>query len=74
MARADYILSILPPRDAVHTAERFIEAVAGHVRGKDKGPLYYVDLNAISPSRARTLEVLLKGHPDVRFIDGGVSE
>ena len=74
VAQADYILSILPPRDAVNTAKRFSEAVAAHVRDPDQGPLYYLDLNAISPSRARTVEALLETYSHVRFIDGGVSE
>ena len=73
VAQADYILSIVPPRDAVSTAKRFAEAAAGHVRHKDKKPLFYIDLNAISPSRARALEVLLKDYPMMRFLDGGVS-
>ena len=74
MAQADYILSIVPPRDAFGTAKRFTDAAAGDVRDKDKEPLFYVDLNAISPSRARTLENLLKNYPMMRFLDGGVSE
>lgn len=72
VAEADYILSIVPPKDAVSTAKRFTEAAAGHVRDKAKKPLFYIDLNAISPSRARTLEVLLKDYPMMRFLDGGI--
>ena len=74
VAQADYILSIVPPRDAVNTAKRFTEAVAAHVRDNGKGPLYYIDLNAISPSTARALELLFKGDLMTRFLDGGVSE
>ena len=74
VAQADYLLSIVPPRDAVSTAKRFTQATAGDVRDKDKEPLFYIDLNAISPSRARTLEALLKDYPMMRFLDGGVSE
>lgn len=74
VAQADYLLSIVPPWDAVSTAKRFTQATAGDVRDKDKEPLFYIDLNAISPSRARTLEALLKDSPMMRFLDGGVSE
>ncbi|CAF9907034.1 MAG: hypothetical protein ALECFALPRED_003047 [Alectoria fallacina] len=72
VAQADYILSIVPPRDAVSTAKRFTQAAAGHVRNKDQKPLFYIDLNAISPSRARTLESLFKDCPMMRFLDGGI--
>ena len=74
VAEADCILSIVPPRDAVDTAKRFTEAVAGYVRDQHRGPLYYLDLNAISPSRARTLEDLFTLDPMMRFIDGAVCE
>lgn len=74
VAQADYILSIVPPRDAVSTAKIFTEAVAGDVRAKDKEPFFYIDLNAISPSRARTLEALSKECSAMKFLDGGVSE
>ena len=73
IAQADYILSIVPPRDAVSTAKRFAEAATGHVRDKDKEPLFYIDLNAISPTRARMLEAIWKDCPRMRFLDGGVS-
>ncbi|KAL9075962.1 MAG: hypothetical protein Q9161_001356 [Pseudevernia consocians] len=72
VAQADYLMSIVPPRDAVSTAKRFTQATAGDVRDKDKEPLFYIDLNAISPSRARTLEALLKDYPMMRFLDGGI--
>ena len=74
VAQADYILSIVPPRDAVDTAKRLTNAVARGVRDKHAEPLFYMDLNAISPGRARTLELLLGDYPTMRFLDGGVSE
>ncbi len=74
VAQADYILSIVPPRDTVSTAKRFAEAAVGHVRDRDKEPLFFLDLNAISPGRAQSLELLLKDVPMMRFLDGGVSE
>lgn len=72
VAQADYILSIVPPRDAISTAKRFTEAAAGHVRDPEQEPLFYIDLNAISPNGARTLELLLKDYPMMRFLDGGI--
>ena len=72
LTQADFILSIVPPADAVRTAKRFTQVA--HVRDKDKEPLFYIDLNAISPSRARSLQLLFKDYPIMRFLDGGVSQ
>ncbi|KAL2357001.1 6-phosphogluconate dehydrogenase [Cryomyces antarcticus] len=57
--QADYILSIVPPRDALATAQRIVSAFTPE-RSRDKtSPLYYLDLNAISPSSARSIASLL---------------
>ncbi|CZT16828.1 uncharacterized protein RCC_02662 [Ramularia collo-cygni] len=65
---SDYILSIVPPRDAIATAQRVVGAMSGRVR-----PLYYIDLNAISPRSAREIhDIFLKTSPNVRYIDGGI--
>ena len=70
--QSDCIFSIVPPRDAITTAERLRDAL-NVVRGSVKRrPLYYVDFNAISPNRAREIESFFDP-VDVRFIDGGVS-
>ncbi|RAQ99872.1 6-phosphogluconate dehydrogenase [Stemphylium lycopersici] len=64
---ADYVLSIVPPKDAVATAERVVRALEsnekeGDVGGDGKGDkgkvLYYLDLNAISPGTARQIDTL----------------
>ncbi|USP82694.1 hypothetical protein yc1106_09968 [Curvularia clavata] len=69
---ADYILSIVPPRDAVATAERVIAALEKRRRAPDR-VLYYLDLNAISPETARHINQLFADRAkEVHFIDGGI--
>lgn len=67
---SDYILSIVPPRDAIATAQRIADA-ALKITTKRTQPLHYLDLNAISPRTARQVHEILKPC-DVRFIDGGI--
>ncbi|OQO12757.1 hypothetical protein B0A48_02221 [Cryoendolithus antarcticus] len=71
--QADYILSIVPQRDAVATAERVIAVSSNPDFAKRQNPLYFLDLNAISPSSARANdELFAKSAPDIRLIDGGI--
>jgi 3-hydroxyisobutyrate dehydrogenase-like beta-hydroxyacid dehydrogenase len=63
--QADYILSIVPPRDAVATAQRVVAA-------KATKELWYLDLNAISPATARQVGDLFKGKDGVKMVDGGI--
>lgn len=75
VAQSDYILSIVPPRDAVATATRIINALSqpSSVRRAKSEPLYYLDLNAIAPSTARKIDSLFKASaPEIRFVDGGI--
>ncbi|CAI9627414.1 unnamed protein product [Alternaria burnsii] len=68
----DYILSIVPPRDAIATAKRVEVALAN---GRDRGgkQLYYLDLNAISPSTVKTMARSFEQNaPGLRFVDGGI--
>lgn len=59
----------MPPRDALATAQRFTSAT----RADDAQPLYYLDLNAISPSLARDISALFETNaPGVVFVDGGI--
>ncbi|KAF2031299.1 6-phosphogluconate dehydrogenase C-terminal domain-like protein [Setomelanomma holmii] len=68
--QADYILSIVPPRDAVATAKRIETALNSNASKKD---LYYLDLNAISPNTARQIASSFKANaPSIELIDGGV--
>ncbi|KKY13558.1 putative phosphogluconate nad-binding [Diplodia seriata] len=72
--KADYILSIVPPRDAVATANRIIDAWAIASRpAASTNPLYFLDLNAIAPSTARGIDAALASRaPGIRFVDGGI--
>ena len=75
--QSDYIFSIVPPRDAIATATRIVNAFkAVEAEGGRKGksePLYYLDMNAIAPSTARKIEDLFKENaPEIRLIDGGI--
>ena len=66
VAEADIILSIVPPRDAIATARRIVEASrsqnAARQRSERKNVvqqfehnLVYIDLNAISPKTSKTI-------------------
>lgn len=84
---ADYVLSIVPPREAVGMAERVVRALETWQKGEgeeaEQGEgkvLYYLDLNAISPGTARRIDGLFSaynrarkgGRKEVIFIDGGI--
>ncbi|KAK8169015.1 6-phosphogluconate dehydrogenase [Phyllosticta citrichinensis] len=71
--RSDYLLSIVPPGQAVATAEAIIAAYQQHTRPASSNPLYYLDLNAIAPSTARHISAAFATKaPTIRFIDGGI--
>ncbi|KAF2658575.1 6-phosphogluconate dehydrogenase C-terminal domain-like protein [Lophiostoma macrostomum CBS 122681] len=73
--KSDYILSIVPPRDAVATASRIIQTFSETPppRQSSSSPLYYLDLNAIAPSTASSIAKSFSQHvPSIRFIDGGI--
>lgn len=73
MEKADYILSIVPPRDAVQTANRIIDAWSAASSRAASSPLHFLDLNAIAPSTARSIDAALKSRAaDIRFVDGGI--
>ncbi|RFU33116.1 hypothetical protein B7463_g3224, partial [Scytalidium lignicola] len=67
--RCDYVLSIVPPRDALKTAERILSAAGARTRDT---PLYFLDLNAVSPRTARQTATIFQSNPDIKFIDGGI--
>ncbi|PWY90221.1 6-phosphogluconate dehydrogenase C-terminal domain-like protein [Aspergillus heteromorphus CBS 117.55] len=70
--QSDVLLSIVPPRDARLTAERVIAASSARPAVRDT-PLWYVDLNAVSPQTAREIETLFTAAGShLRFIDGGI--
>lgn len=64
LAKAEVILSIVPPSIALETAERLTELLP-----EDAAPLY-VDLNAVNPATASRIEAALPER--VRFSDGSI--
>ncbi|KAI5210613.1 6-phosphogluconate dehydrogenase C-terminal domain-like protein [Aureobasidium subglaciale] len=72
-AASDYIISIVPPRDAMATAERILGASRAESFSKRDVPLYYMDMNAASPKLIRTMSELFEtAGNSIRFIDGAV--
>ncbi|KFY69253.1 hypothetical protein V496_00387 [Pseudogymnoascus sp. VKM F-4515 (FW-2607)] len=65
------IFSIVPPRDAKKTAQRIVSALSP-APGSRKSPLYFVDMNAISPNSAVEINAVLSVNPNVRHVDGGI--
>ncbi|KAI1470262.1 6-phosphogluconate dehydrogenase C-terminal domain-like protein [Daldinia caldariorum] len=81
------ILSVVPPRDAVATAQRIADALSISGRDNDDNnnnnntPLYFADLNAVSPSTVKRIAALFDSREDglpapvpapVRFVDGSI--
>lgn len=66
---SDYILSIVPPRDAIKTAEAIGSAAASLSEDKQ---VYYLDLNAVSPRTARHVATILSSIKQIQFLDGGI--
>jgi L-threonate 2-dehydrogenase len=66
VAEADFVLSVIPPGEAVALARRLAPALAASARK----PIY-VDGNAISPMRVKEVEAIIAptGCP---FVDGGI--
>src|ERR1700742_418473 len=70
---SDYILSIVPPRDAIATAQRIVDASNKAQNNSRTDPLFFFDLHAVSPKSARTIDDLIsKSSPSIKFIDGGI--
>jgi hypothetical protein len=67
---SDYLLSIVPPRDALSTAKRM--AAVSSSRRLENEPLYYLDLNAVSPRTARETEEVFRHISSVCLVDGGI--
>ena len=66
---SDVVLSIVPPRDAYDTAERFAKALSASRR---QDALYYIDLNATSPETAKRTAELFKPVRNIKLVDGGI--
>jgi len=66
VAKADFILSIVPPGDAVALAERLLPAL----KKANRKPVY-VDCNAVSPQTAERIGALLKDTGCI-YVDAGI--
>lgn len=69
-AQAHWVLSILPPAEAVAFAQRFRDA---HAAAGDGGarPLRFADCNAVNPTTVRRIAALFQGTP-IKFVDAGI--
>lgn len=68
----DVILSVVPPRDAEATAQRLVDALALVTRAS-KSPLYFADLNAVSPGTIKTIaKRIAAADVPITFIDGSI--
>lgn len=68
--QCDYILSIVPPRHAIKTAE-LVSAAAKNSSVSDRS-LHYIDLNAVSPRTARHIATIFSPITKISFLDGGI--
>jgi putative dehydrogenase len=66
IAEADFILSIVPPGQAVSLAESLLPAMSAATRKP-----VYVDCNAVSPETARRIDQLVRAS-GASFVDGGI--
>src|SRR5947209_15131201 len=66
IARADFILSILPPGDALSLAQRFVPALTA----SNAKPVY-VDCNAINPKTVDRVAAAI-APTECPFVDGGI--
>lgn len=63
----------MPPRDSLSTAQRILDASSKPSFKDRKAPLYFLDLNAVSPRSAREVAELLRpAAGQIHFIDGGI--
>jgi 3-hydroxyisobutyrate dehydrogenase-like beta-hydroxyacid dehydrogenase len=70
--QCDYILSIVPPRDAQTIAGRIKTAAASSSNLGSK-KVQFVDLNAVSPTSSKETFKLLEDSPHVVLYDGVIS-
>jgi putative dehydrogenase len=66
IAEADFILSIVPPGEAIHLAERLAPALR-----TASNKAIYVDCNAVSPDTVLRIERVVR-KTGVGFVDGGI--
>ncbi|KAG1864416.1 6-phosphogluconate dehydrogenase C-terminal domain-like protein [Suillus subluteus] len=68
--KSDWILSILPPRDAVSFAEKIQEVAAKHGSALPS-PRTFVDCNAVNPETVKRIAALFAG-TSIGFVDAGI--
>jgi len=66
LARADFLLSIVPPKEALSVAEEFAPAL----RQAGRKPVY-VDCNAVSPETSRRIGGII-AETGAAYVDGGI--
>lgn len=67
------VLSVVPPRDAEATAQRLLDALALVTRPSASPPLYFADLNAVSPGCIKTIaRRIAAADVPIAFIDGAI--
>ncbi|KAL4867389.1 hypothetical protein BDV12DRAFT_186683 [Aspergillus spectabilis] len=66
------LLSIVPPRGAYTIAQHILAAAPSSSTSTRPQPLYYLDLNATSPSLAIRTHSLLSTNKNITFLDGGI--
>ncbi|KAH8878963.1 6-phosphogluconate dehydrogenase C-terminal domain-like protein [Thozetella sp. PMI_491] len=72
--QSDYILSIVPPRDAIKTAERIRTAAAASPEiSQGTKTLHFLDLNAVSPTTSAEVVAVFANSPHVIPYDGVIS-
>ncbi|KIJ19118.1 hypothetical protein PAXINDRAFT_175099 [Paxillus involutus ATCC 200175] len=68
VAKANWILSILPPRDALSFAEKIRDAAATHSGNE---PRVFADCNAVNPETVKRIAGVFAG-TGIKFIDVGI--
>lgn len=66
---ADWVLSILPPSEALNFASSFASAVKSSATKKDR--IVFCDCNAVSPTTVKRIAEIFQGS-NVVFVDAGI--
>lgn len=71
VVKADWILSILPPHDAVSFAEKVRDAAANRDKEASTEPLVFANCNAVSPETVKRIAGIL-ADTGIKVIDAGI--
>ncbi|KAF9219613.1 hypothetical protein BS17DRAFT_789068 [Gyrodon lividus] len=69
--RANWILSILPPRDAASFAEKIRDAAVTRCGSNGDEPPVFADCNAVSPETVKRIAGIFAG-TGIKFVDAGI--